>query len=129
MLEKFKQRNKPEVVADLDAMLVESVAFKFHGREHVIEPITLNQFMQFTNDLVSFKALDGTTALSPDQVIDGYWNLVKGVAPSVTREDIEKATQTQLGSLFSLIVRTITGETFATEKKTLKTTETTNLQH
>lgn len=115
----FKQKNKESrtVVADLDAMLVEPVAFTLHGKEHVIAPITTEQSFRIANNLVKYQDLMKKEGLTSDEVIDGYWEIVQVVAPSLTRKDIETATERQLGSLFSLIVRSYTGELFTEKKK------------
>lgn len=126
--ERFKQKSgkSVDVIADLDAILVEPVAFKLHGIDHVIQPITVEQAFRLSNALVHFNDLMQKHGLTAEDIIVGYFDLVQIVAPSVTREDIEKADQRQLASLFSFIVRSFTGELFAEKKKTL--TETTKNQ-
>lgn len=121
--EKFKQRGKSSVViADLDAMLVEPVAFKLHGKEHIIKPITFEQHLRITQGFNEFNAMLGKPGLKPDDIVDGYLKLVQVAVPTMTKEDVEQAEQSQLASVFSLIVRSYTGELFADQekKKTLK---------
>lgn len=123
MFENFKQRNKPaktpEVIADLDAILVEPVAFTLHGKNHTVAPISTEQSFRLANKLNEFQELMKKEGLNADTVISGYWELVQIAAPSLTRKDIEDATERQLSSLFSFIVRAYTGELFSEKKKTV----------
>lgn len=120
MFENFKQRNKSksaEIVTDLDALLVEPVAFTLHGKNHTIAPISTEQSFRFANSLSAYQDLVKKKGLTADEVIEGYWELVQIVAPSVSRKDVEDATERQLSSLFSFIIRAYTGELFAEKKK------------
>lgn len=108
-----------EVIADLDAMLAQPVAFTLLGKRHIIEPITTQQALVFSNEYVSFQDLmNKDSKLTPDEIIDGYLRLVSSVVPSIAKSDIENAAESQLQALFVLIIETFTGKIFA-EKKTL----------
>jgi hypothetical protein len=124
VFERFKNRNDKEfkVVADLDAMLVEPVAVVLHGQRHIIEPITTEKFMRFSIKFQEFQSLAQKKEVTPQEVIDGYYALISQVIPTITKSDIEKASEAQIGSLFGFVIKSITGELFA-EKKTLKEAE------
>lgn len=123
MFERFKNKNKEvEMIADLDAILVEPVSIKLHGQTHILNPLSVEQVLVFSNKYTVFNDVLTKEKPDADKIINGYFDLIHSVIPTITKEDIEKADQKQLGSLFGLIVRTFTGEIF-TEKKTLKQME------
>ncbi|HCW05860.1 MAG TPA: hypothetical protein DGG95_00650 [Cytophagales bacterium] len=131
MFERFKQKNaKPtEMIADLDAMLVEPVSFQLHGKKHIIKPLETQQAFVLSNKFVQFQNNMTAKGLNPEEIMDGFYELIHAAVPTITRHDIEQAQSSQLTALFGFIVRSFTGELFA-EKKTLKETMTQqNMSH
>lgn len=108
-----------EQVADLDAMLSEPVAFKLHGKQHVIRPLDVEQFMKLTGALTDIYALQKQKDVTAETLVDTYYALMHECCSSITREDIENMTQQQVAALFELVIETITGKLFAEKKKTL----------
>lgn len=106
-------------VADLDAILVEPVSFKLHGKIHIIKPLDVQQFMLLTKAIIDFQELQSKDAITPSELIDRYYSLMNGVCPSIKRKDIEDMTHQQVAALYDLVMNTITGKIFE-EKKTLK---------
>ena len=120
------ERNKSKLkvsgdnVADLDAMLVEPVGFRLHGKDHLIKPLTVEQFMLYAVNLSDIYSLKEKKDVTADELIDKYYALISSVCSTIKRSDIEQMSQQQVSALFELIVSTVTGKIFS-EKKTLKT--------
>lgn len=108
-------------VADLDAMLVEPVSFKLHGKTHVIKPLNVEQFMILSVALVDIMELQKQQNISPETLIEKYYALISSACDSITKQDIREMSQQQVSALFNIVIETITGKVF-TEKKTLVTT-------
>lgn len=109
-------------VADLDALLVEPVSFKLHGKMHTINPLSVEQFMLLSSALVEIVDLQKKEGLTSDELIERYYGLVTSVCDTVTKDDIREMSQQQVSALFNLIIETITGKLFV-EKKNLKETQ------
>lgn len=107
-----------DIVADLDAMIVENVGFKLHGKQHVIRPLTVEQFMLYAVNLSEIYSLKERNDLSASELIDKYYALISSVCSTVKRSDIEEMSQQQVSALFELIVETVTGKVFVEKKKT-----------
>lgn len=130
MINLFKKKLKPvrqkytesaaQAVADLDALLVEPVSFKLHRKVHLINPLSVEQFMHLSASLVDIMDLQKKQGLTSEELIDKYYALVSSVCSTVTKDDIREMSQQQVAALFNLIMETITGKVFA-EKKTLLT--------
>lgn len=120
---KQKLNVKSEVVADLDAILVENVGFKLHGKEHIIKPLTVEQFMLYAVNLSEIYALKEKSNLNASDLIDKYHALISSVCSTVKRSDIEQMSQQQVSALFELIVDTVSGKLFVEKKKTNQTSQ------
>ena len=103
-------------VADLDALLVEPISFKLHGKNHVIKPLTVEQFMILSAALIDIVDLQKKQGLSSEELIDKYYGLVSSVCDTVKKSDIENMSQQQVSALFNLIIKTVTGEVFVEKK-------------
>lgn len=106
-----------EVFSDLDAMLTESISFRFCGRIHKIDPITTQKFAEFVDAQSRLDELSKTGKMTPTECIDACFKVIQSVIPSITLEDIEKAQQHQVVAIFEMIRKTITGEIYEEEKK------------
>lgn len=117
-----RQKHKAELVADLDALVNDPVAFKVLGKEHIIEPISAVEFFKYTNAYAKLWNLtEGKTiTLEGDKLIDAYHELFSAVCKTITRKDIEAMSQAQIGALFQVISDTVTGRYHVDQKKTLK---------
>lgn len=116
-----RQKHKAELIADLDALVSLPVSFILHGKEHVIKPVALEEFLKYTNAYAQlWNSQDENKKLSNDQLIEIYENLFSSVCETITKEDIKKMTQAQVGALFQLISDTVTGKTHVDQKKTLQ---------
>ena len=108
-----------ESIADLDAMIVEPVSFKLHGKTHVISPLTTQQFLVLSAALNNIYQLKNDGEVTAQVLIDRYYELMHIASKTITKSDIEKMSQYQVSALFELITQTITGKLFSEKKKTL----------
>ena len=130
MLGFFKRKLMParsaksyDTIADLDAMIVEPVSFKLHGKIHVIKPLTTEQFFILSANLNEIYKLKEQSNFTAEQLIDKYYELMSTACKTITRKDIEDMEQYQVSALFELVVETITGKIFAEKKKIVPLTE------
>jgi hypothetical protein len=107
------------IVADLDAILVEPVCFVLHGSEHIIRPLTTEQFFRLTSEYTKLLEIQRSDKIDTSDLIDKYYGFVSTVCDSVSRKDIENMTQQQVGALLNLIIGILTGETFKKKVITL----------
>jgi len=117
---KRKKGQSSVMVADLDAMISQTVRFRLLGRDHEIEPLSVQQFMKFASAYSKVLVLQEQDVVTPDELVEAYYNLVSSVCKSVSREDIKKMSQQQVAALFQIMVDLHTGRLFADEKKTLE---------
>lgn len=112
--------NSTPLIADLDAMLVEPVAIKVLGKNHIIAPITNEQFFLIVK---AWQELDDVKreTKSPDVAVmlDKYHKVITIALPKLARKDMDQMSVQQIGALLQIVVGTVTGETYG-EKKTLK---------
>jgi len=122
-----KMRAEGSVVADLDALLNESVYFKLHGKTHEIKPLSAKQFLILTNNLGHLLDLKEKSEITPDELVDRYYDLVSSCCETISKDDIKNMTQQQIAGLFQLVMDALTGKAQAqskheiAEKKTLNT--------
>lgn len=106
------------LVADLDKLITERVAFKFGGQTHYINPITTAEFFKVTSEMAKLDSLKVQKEVSAKELIDSYTALIGSVCETITRDHISSMTQAQVGALFQLVLDCVTGKAYA-EKKTL----------
>ena len=110
-------------IADLDAMLVEPVGFKLLGRDHVMRPLSVEQFFRVTTKWAELEAIRADKEINVEALLDKYHEIISAAVPTVKREDMDKMSMQQIGAVLQLVVETVTGKIFATEeKKTLLST-------
>jgi hypothetical protein len=109
---------KSKSVADLDAMLVEPVAFKVLNKEHVIAPLSVEQFFKVTAAWSELDTLRDTKEIPVEFVLDKYYEVISAAVSTITREDMNQMSIQQIGAILQLVVETVTGKIFA-EKKTM----------
>lgn len=109
------------MVADLDAILTKTISFKLFGKVHKIEPMSVEQFLEFTSAYARIFALREQESVTPQELVEAYGALVLSTGcQSVTKEDIGKMTQQQVAGLFQLMMDLHSGKLFADEKKSLE---------
>lgn len=112
------------VIADLDKLIAEPIAFRFDGKTHLINPISTKEFFRVTANLAKMDELKAKSEVSAEELIDAYTNLISSVCETIGRKEIENMTQAQVGALFQLVLDCVTGKAQAgTEKKNLMPTQ------
>lgn len=106
-----------EQIADLDAILTDSVSFTLHGKDHLINPLSLEEFIRFAEAQVQIANLRNRDGVTTKEVIDSQYALARSVCKSISRSDIEKMSMQQVAALYDLIMKTVSGEAFAEKKK------------
>lgn len=107
-LEKPKKPSLPAVeVADLDALVNNPISIKLHGKSHTMDPVDTLTYLQFTTQLHEIYALENP---SKDEFIEKAHGLVSPLIPTITQEDIEQCTQTQIGALLNCCLKAVSGE-------------------
>lgn len=113
-----------KIVADLDAIKAEPVGFYLHGKLYVIRPMSLEKFLESIDSYMSLLSLKEKKEITPEELIEKYYNTFSHMIPDLTKEDISNMEQQQVAALYELCMDTITGKVFApTEKKKLYQTE------
>jgi hypothetical protein len=97
------------VVSDLDALIAAPVPFKFNGKVHVINPISVVEFYKYINALSGIMNLN-QDSVTVDEMIDKYYALFGAICDTITRNDISSMTQAQVTALFQLTVDSIMGK-------------------
>lgn len=111
---------KHEVVADLDAMIAEPVAFRFQGKTHLIRPVSTVELLKYAQAGERVKTVMKDSDASKDEVIDSAFQVIASVCDTIRRKDMEAMTQPQVGALLNLVVECVTGKVYArvdSEKK------------
>jgi hypothetical protein len=98
------------VVRDLDALIAESIPFRFKGKVYEIEPITTGNLLVILNKFAQFDKVAKKEGLTADALIDSYLEIFSAACPTITREDIAEMNQAQCAALFQLIFDSCTGK-------------------
>jgi len=111
-------------IVDLDKILVEDQTVKLHGKTHIVKPMTASQLFKFADSWRSLGLLENAD-YSNSFTIQKIFETVQVVIPTITLEDVERATPVQMSALIAFIVGVMTGEkkhtheaNSPTEKKT-----------
>lgn len=115
------QATPPGPIADLDAIVAEAVPFKFQGKVHFIKPITLREFLRFTQaNAVFLERLKSETAMTADQLASEYEAVIQSVCDTITKRHILEMEQAQVAALYQLIIDTVTGQVSTPEESKKK---------
>lgn len=113
--EAFKEHKK--IVTDLDAILGSPGHVKLHGKVHEIKPILVGEFFAFANALASIKAIEVKDKITLEELVDAYYQLAFPVVPTLSKDDIRNASQSQIAALMNLIQSHVTGGLTDEKKK------------
>jgi len=106
------------LVCDLDAILTETVGFKFDGVIYEIPPISLEKFILAVQGLAVLDNLKQKKELNGPELLDAYESLFRLVCPKLTRKIIQDMGHQRIGALLNLIIEVIMGKaTLTLEKK------------
>ena len=104
---------------DLDALISESVRFKFQGQSHEIKPVSIEVFMRFSNAWYELQQLIKNDQIDEKSAMDVSVGLIQSVCDSLPEEKIRnEMSVAQIGALVQLIVETVTGHD--TDEETIK---------
>lgn len=103
---------KPKLIANLDAILVEPVAFQLHGKQHVIKPLTTEQFMKFSAAYGQMYGLRSQKDFDNQEFGNVCFELIHSVVDSITRSDFDKMANHQMAGVITIIIETVTGKMF-----------------
>lgn len=119
MLHKLKPARmnaKPaKVIADLDDLIAEPVAFRFQGKTWVLKPVDTETFMRVARALEDIQELlsghSGGEPKNKEEIYDAYLVFIQPLCEGIGMTEIRSMTLPQLHALMSLIIRHITGQT------------------
>ena len=97
------------VVADIDAIDVKPVAFKWADKIHVLRPITTKEYLKVTETFAKMERLSKEGGYTCDELVDVYAELLASLCDTITRADIMRMTQAQVGAVLQLIIDHVTG--------------------
>lgn len=107
------KHQEAEVVADLDAMLSEPIAFRFQGKTHIIKPISTAELLKYSNAAFRVSEVMKDEKATHDSVTDAAYGVISSVCSSITRKDLQKMNQVQVGALLNLVIECVTGKIYA----------------
>ena len=117
--EKLSQFSPNKIVADLDLIKSEPVGFYLFEKLHVIRPLSVEDFMDYVDKYVNLMDLKNRTEVTAEELIEKYFQCFSKVIKTLTKEDIRNMSQQQCAALYELVMDTITGKVFSSEKKSL----------
>jgi hypothetical protein len=116
----IRGKEPPKLVADLDAIVQETVSVRLHGRTHTIRPIEVAEFFQLSNALARIRGIEAADKVTFDQILDAYHGLISSVAPTVTKDDLRKCSHAQIAAFLQVVIDHVTGGLTDEKKKALK---------
>jgi hypothetical protein len=99
-------------VTDLDAIVAESVSFRFKGKNHTLHPIDMETFLKFTNAQSSLMRVlnDKENVLTTRGLAEKYFEVINPLCASISLKDIMDMEQVQIAALYQLIIDMVTGQ-------------------
>jgi hypothetical protein len=110
------------VVADLDKMVVQPLAFRYGDRVHFIKPVDVQNFLIVTERIAVLDRMQKAKELSGAELVRAYADLIASMCDTIKIDDVRKMSQAQVGALYQLILDAVTGRAYA-EKKSLPRTQ------
>ena len=115
MLSKFlpaRAKKQEGPVTDLDAIVAESVSFRFKGKIHTLHPVDMETFLKFTNaQSTLMRTLNGKeNVLTPQALAEKYFEVINPLCSSIQLKDIMDMEQVQIAALYQLIIDMVTGQ-------------------
>lgn len=105
------QQSKP-IFSDLDALKVETVHFRFDGRDWALRPLSVMNFFEFSHSVANINLLlrKETKTVSVEQVDKAYFDLFHSVIKEFTMNDVLKMNWGQRVALTQIIEDHIKGK-------------------
>ena len=111
-----------QVVADLDKLIAEPIAFRWNGKVHTIKPLTTKQFFKVTQelaevDLMARKVKEDRDSVTAERLMEMYANLFASVCDTIGKREVAEMQQAQIGALLNLVIECVTGKVHASDEK------------
>lgn len=108
--------SKPaKIIADFDALISESIAFRFHGKDFIIRPVDTETFLKVMIGFQEAQMLVRQEAegkvVDTDAIYDAYLKFIGPLCEDFTVKDLKSMTLSQINALIGLIIKHITGGT------------------
>lgn len=117
----FKGNQPESVYVNLDKLISDPLPFRLHGKVHTLKPVSTKEFYHLTNSLAHLYTLrDQNKEVKAQEVIDAYYEVIKSLCDTITKEDIQKMTQAQIGAMYALILEHAHGRTEQVDQNELK---------
>lgn len=119
------KRTDAECIADLDALVTETVQFFWRGRYHDIPPITTESFFKAMNALAELDILRNEKKVKDvEQLEQAYAAYFAIVCPSIGLNELQAMQHPQMGALMKLTQDAIIGKAqVEAQKKRAKSEE------
>jgi hypothetical protein len=108
------------VVTNLDAIKSRTIAFRFNGKVHLIEPLSVDKYVEATAAMAAIGELitSKKRIKSEAQIMDAYDAIFSIMCPSVRRADLNDMSVQQIGALYNTVLEHVMGrEQFEAQKK------------
>jgi hypothetical protein len=118
-----RTQNTDGPITDLDAIVAEPVYFRFKAKNHKLEPVSLEDFLKFTNahDSLMRAIKDPETRLTPHELAEKMHNIFHSVCKTITLQDVLSMEQVQVAAIYQLIIDMVTGQVDMGEGKKKRT--------
>lgn len=94
---------------DLDALVEESVQFKFKGNIYTLKPMSIETFMKFNNAWWELQQLIKQDKISSEEGMNISVSLIKSVCDDLPEEKIRKEMSViQIAGLVQLVIEKVT---------------------
>lgn len=119
-----KEFESTKVVADLDKMVAQRVAFKWNGRTHFINPISTESYLKFVdasaNITKCFQQIQDGVPINKHDLYKQYGEIFHLVCETISVEQVYDMTQHQVAALMGLITECVSGKIFVKEEEEKK---------
>lgn len=103
-----------KILCDFDALVSQTVGFKFKGRNYLVKNVDVENYMQVTlayrNLLEMVQSRSQGASLEENEVYQKYFDLVHPLVPDFTIEDLKKLPLVLLNQMMNLIFRQLAGD-------------------
>jgi len=110
-------KEEPLIVADLDQIICEPVAFKFGGKAHYLKPVSTKEFLKVTEVFAKMEKLGKENKYTVEELVDVYADLISSLCDTIGKKELLTMSQIQVGALFQLILDHVTGKNLSEEAK------------
>lgn len=116
----FRPFEELVVVTNLDAIKSRTIGFRFNGKIHRINPLSVDKYVEATFAMAGIADMIASKKRlkSESQLLDAYEAIFSILCPSVKRADLNEMSVQQIGALYNTVLEQIMGrEQFEAQKK------------